>query len=383
MRHKPRLAIRYWRSLPLSRLATMLAGVFFIFASVGFIMASWQIDASRPWPAVLAQAALTGVIAVFYALGVIRSFWFIPVAIGFHILGTRAMFTIWNAAYAGGTLDALDLPTIKQRLQMEGLCAIGSIVLGYIALARFIRREGARQTRLRAEVDLAHDIHVSLVPPVSFTAAVCEVRGRSVPSTEVGGDLVDAYEEEGRLVACVADVTGHGVPAGALMAIVKSAVRLALPARPGLETLLAHLNRILADLRRPDRFVTLACLRFDGSGAAEYALAGHLPILRIASGTRVVERLDNTCLPLGVRAETPFNAGRVTAAAGDLFAIFTDGLLEVRDAAEHELGIERLEALLLEHAARSLADIERIVFSAAVKHGRQLDDQTLLLVRVR
>ena len=53
MRRKPRLAIRYWRSLPMSRLATMLAGVFFIFASVGFIMASWQIDASRPWPAVL------------------------------------------------------------------------------------------------------------------------------------------------------------------------------------------------------------------------------------------------------------------------------------------------------------------------------------------
>jgi serine phosphatase RsbU (regulator of sigma subunit) len=383
VRRRPGLALRYWRSLPLSRLALALVGVFFIFAAVGFIIASWQIDAPRPWPAVLAQAALSGATAVLFVLVGIRSLWFLPVALVFDILGMRAMFAIWNAAYQGGALETDDLAVMKQRLQVEGMCAIASIAVGWIALARFMRREGARQIRLRTEVDLAHDIHVSLVPPLAFTAAGCEVRGLSLPSTEVGGDLADAYEQEGRLVACVADVAGHGVPAGALMAMIKSAVRLALPARSGLETLLAHLNRILVDLRRPDRFVTLACLRFDGSGAAEYVLAGHFPILRIAAGTRAVERLENMCLPLGVQAEARFTARRVTAAAGDLFVIFTDGLIEVRDAAERELGMERLEALVVEHAARSLADIERLVFGAARRHGRQLDDQTLLLMRVR
>ena len=39
-------------------------GVFFIFAAVGFIMASWQIDAPRPWAGVITQAAFSGITAV-------------------------------------------------------------------------------------------------------------------------------------------------------------------------------------------------------------------------------------------------------------------------------------------------------------------------------
>lgn len=383
MSRQPGLALRYWQSLPLSRLSLALTGVFFMFAAVGFIIASWELDAPRPWPAVLAQATVSGVTAVLFVLVGIRSLWFLPVALLFDALAMRGLFALWSAAYQGGGLGAPDLAVIRQRLQIQGVSAIVSIALGWIMLARFMRREGAGQVRLRTEVDLAHDIHVSLVPPLAFTGATCEVRGLSLPSTEVGGDLADGHEEDGRLVACVADVAGHGVPAGALMAMIKSGVRLGLPARSGLETLLAHLNRILIELRRPDRFVTLACLRFDGSGTAEYALAGHLPILRIAHGSSAAERLENQCLPLGVHDEAKFTAGRVTAAPGDLFVCFTDGLIEVRDAAELELGLERLEALVLRSAARSLADIERIVFAAAREHGRQVDDQTLLLVRVR
>jgi serine phosphatase RsbU (regulator of sigma subunit) len=383
MRRRPGLVLRYWRSLPLSRLSLALAGVFFIFAAVGFIMASWQIDAPRPWAGVLAQAAFSGVTAVLFLLGAIRSVWFLPVALAFDIIGLKAMAAVWNTAYIGGPMGAEDLVVMKHRLRAQGLCAIASIAAGWIMLARFMRREGAGQIRLRTEVDLAHDIHVSLVPPLAFTGTTWEVRGLSLPSTEVGGDLADSYEEEDRLVACVADVAGHGVPAGALMAMIKSGVRLGLPARLGLETLLAHLNRILVELRRPDRFVTLACLRFDGSGTAEYALAGHMPILRIPHGSRAVERLENQCVPLGVQADARFSAGRVTAAPGDLFVCFTDGLVEVRDTKENELGQDRLEALVVENATRSLADIERIVFAAAKQHGRQVDDQTLLLVRVR
>lgn len=383
MKRRIGLGLRYWRGLPLSRLALALVGVFFIFASVGFIMATWQFDAPRPWPAVLAGAAMSGITAVLFLLGVVRSPWFLPVAIVFDVFGTRGMYAMWREAYRGGPLGIEDLAFMKERVRAQGLCAIASIALGWIALARFIRREGARQARMRAEIDLAHDVHVSLVPPLGFTAAGCEVRGLSLPSTEVGGDLADAYEHDGLLIASVADVTGHGVPAGALMAMIKSAVRLALPNRSGLDALLQHLNRILVDLRRPERFITMACLRFDGSGTVEYALAGHLPILRVPRGAATVERLENTCLPLGVLADARFTAGRATAAAGDLFVMVTDGLTEVRDAVGSDLGVERIEALVLEHAARSLADIERLLVAAARQHGPQLDDQTLLLVRVQ
>jgi stage II sporulation SpoE-like protein len=384
VRRNVAVALRYYRTLPGRTLAGYLVGVFLIFAALGVVADMRIPPLLRPFDAMgmLVTAVANGLIGVLFALGPMRSYrWFFPIAFAFMAGVMFRLGPFWEARAAGW--PPADMETALHRLVTDGWWASGLVVAGFVVLVLFIRTEGIRQSRLRTEIDLAHDIHASLVPPVALEAAGCEVRGLSIPSTEVGGDLADAYAQEDRLIACVADVAGHGVPAGALMAMVKSAVRLALPGRSGLETLFAHLNQVLVDLRRPDRFVTLACLRFDGSGTAEYALAGHFPILRVAAGTRTVERLENAAVPLGIQAGARFTAGRVPAAAGDLFVCFTDGLIEVRDPAGQELGMGRVEALVAEHATRSLIEIERAVFGAARQHGPQLDDQTLVLVRMR
>ena len=376
----------YWRRLPLPSLVLVLTGVFFTFASAGFILDSLQFDAGRPWSIAFTSAAFSGAQAVLFALTGMRSLWFLPVAVLFETQWARYSVPMWIGPGMGAPAAAAslaELAAIRQRAMFDGLYAIGCVALGYAAFITFMRTEGLRQVRLRTEMDLAQGIHAALVPPVTLAMPGLEARGRSVPSSEVGGDLVDAFAREGGLAACVADVAGHGVPAGALMAMVRGAMRSLLPTAAGLETLLAEVNRLLVDLGRPDRFVTLACLRLDGAGGAEYALAGHLPILRVRRGAGTVERLENTALPLGVQAGAAFTSGRTTAAPGDLFAIFTDGLCEARDRSRREFGIERVEGLLLEHAARPLDEIEQEVFAAVERYGKRLDDQTLLLVRVR
>jgi hypothetical protein len=375
---------RYWRSLSLPSLAVVLTGVFFTFASSGFIVDSLQFDALRPWSAALYSAFFSGMVAVLFALIPMRSLWFLPIAILFELEGAHFSVPLWiGHAMGAAAAGSGGIAAIRHRAMLDGIAAIACVTLGYIAFIHFIRTEGIRQARLRAEMQLAREIHASLVPAIAITTPAYEVRGSSVPSSEVGGDLVDAFDRGGSLSACVADVAGHGVPAGALTAMMRGALRMQLPACADLGSLLADLNRLIADLGRPDRFVTLACLRFDGRGRAEYALAGHLPILRVGSDARSVERFENASPPLGVQPAAAFTSGRTAAAAGDLFVMFTDGLSEVRDGGKRELGIERIEALLLEHAARPLAEIERELFAAAERHGKRVDDQTLLLVRVR
>jgi hypothetical protein len=370
--------------LPLRKLWLVLTGIFFTFASSGFIIDSLQFDAQRPWQVAVYSAIFSGMVAVLFALIPMRSVWFLPIAILFMLKGARFSVPLWIGPSMGApAAGAGGIAAIRHRAVLDGMATIVCVTLGYMSFIRFMRTEGIRQTRLRAEMDLAREIHASLVPAIDFATTTFEARGRSVPSSEVGGDLVDVFERGGHLSACVADVAGHGVPAGALMAMMRGALRLQLPAGGGLATLLADLNRLLVDLGRPDRFVTLACLRFDGSGGVEYALAGHLPIIRVRRGARVVERFENPSPPLGVQPGATFTSGRITTAPGDLFAIFTDGLSEARDRGRNEFGIEGIEGLLLEHAAKPLAEIEREVFAAAERHGRRVDDQTLLLVRVR
>ncbi len=62
--------------------------------------------------------------------------------------------------------------------------------------------------------------------------------------------------------------------------------------------------------------------------------------------------------------------------------MLTDGIVEVTKAGDEEFGLERVERLLLENAARPLADIAQIIIGATTEHGRQMDDQTILVARI-
>jgi serine phosphatase RsbU (regulator of sigma subunit) len=63
-----------------------------------------------------------------------------------------------------------------------------------------------------------------------------------------------------------------------------------------------------------------------------------------------------------------------------LFAV-TDGLTEVTDQGGHMLGLEPIEALIVDRAHAPLGEIADAVFDRCRRHGPITDDQTLLLVR--
>jgi serine phosphatase RsbU (regulator of sigma subunit) len=68
--------------------------------------------------------------------------------------------------------------------------------------------------------------------------------------------------------------------------------------------------------------------------------------------------------------------------AGDLLAVWTDGLDETTDEAGRELGHEAVERVIVESADRPLSEIRRAVFDVVGSHGPQQDDRSLLLIRV-
>jgi sigma-B regulation protein RsbU (phosphoserine phosphatase) len=139
------------------------------------------------------------------------------------------------------------------------------------------------------------------------------------------------------------------------------------------------LNTVLFPLKSGSMFVTVACLRFSGGDALEFAVAGHLPILRVRGGT--VDEITTPQIPIAMFETYPFTASTVDVRAGDLLALITDGLIEVFDAQDLDFGLERAKSLLVRNEDRPLSEIADRLVSAARAHGRQLDDQTLLLIR--
>lgn len=66
---------------------------------------------------------------------------------------------------------------------------------------------------------------------------------------------------------------------------------------------------------------------------------------------------------------------------GDVLLILTDGLTEVFDKNDMELGTEGLKRVLRDSAAKPLEQVSLSLRGAALRHEPQSDDQTMLIVR--
>jgi sigma-B regulation protein RsbU (phosphoserine phosphatase) len=182
-------------------------------------------------------------------------------------------------------------------------------------------------------------------------------------------------ESEGKLLAYVGDVSGHGLAAGQLMGMLKTAIRVAVQFRQNLVDLLEGADRVLPVVKEPDMFATLALLRFDAS-------AGHVPILHYRHRTRDTARLSMQQFPLGLFSGGSYQSQRVTCSSRDLFLMLTDGILEVYNDKEEEFGLNCVEELLMRCAEKPLSHIYELIMEKVRGHGAQQDDQTVLLVRI-
>jgi serine phosphatase RsbU (regulator of sigma subunit) len=236
---------------------------------------------------------------------------------------------------------------------------------------------------------LGSDLQNTLVPPLTYQGAHVEAHGQSLPKDDVGGDLVDLLAEGRDVIAYVADVSGHGLRAGVLMGMIKTAVRYGLLLRQPMAKLLQDINRVLPAIKEPHMFATLAALRFDGSNVrgnlarneVEYISAGHVPLLHYRRRNRDVVRYCTAQFPLGLVAEAGYTSRRIRYDAGDIFALVTDGVVEVGEDFDAGLGFERLAQILRQLSERRLSDIVGAIFTDLKRHGIRQDDQTILLVR--
>jgi phosphoserine phosphatase RsbU/P len=250
-------------------------------------------------------------------------------------------------------------------------------------LLSFVSNEGLANIRMQTELSLAHGIQATLVPDLFLQTPRFELYGKSISSAEMGGDLIDVIQnDDGSLLAYIADISGHGLPAGQLMGMLKTALRVSLQFHQQAPGLLETADRVLPAVKEAHMYATLALLRFDGSTQAEYALAGHLPILHYCHGSGDTARLSMAQFPLGLIPGGCYASQRVCYSPGDMFLLFTDGITEVVDERDEEFGLTRLERLANQYAAQPLPHIWELVMGEVKRYGVQQDDQSLLLLRV-
>jgi serine phosphatase RsbU (regulator of sigma subunit) len=369
------LRVAFWKSVPRAFRICYYAAVFALFASIGFVslvMNAVYLPLSR----IFVTVFIVGTFATGYAaVSIVRRFWLIPV------LGVAEGIAFWaEEAFFHSTSHLLSLSELQKQLIVLGVGSIVSVVIGYTLFILFFMNQGAQLFRAQTEISLAGEIHRALVPAIHQKHGEFEFYGASVPSGVVGGDLVDVVGNSESWTACIADVSGHGVSAGVLMAMFKTAMRTHAGNVPP-ETLLQEANRTLYPLKTDNSFITAGVLHHNGKGQLSLALAGHPPLLRCNARTQEVEEYRPADMPVGILPVETFTAISVSCEPGDVLLLLTDGLTEIFDAKGQEMGLEPLKRALAQWASHPLPEVFAHLRKIALDAGPQLDDQTMLLVR--
>ena len=205
------------------------------------------------------------------------------------------------------------------------------------------------------------------------------------PETEVGGDYFDAAElPDGKVAILFADVSGHGMAAAFITALLKSAFQDWVDHGKGIEAFVADANGQLVRLTPDDNFAVLIAAEYDPARRRlRYCNCGHFPepILLPADG-REPKPLDQAAsMLLGVIDTPDVQQAELPVSPGEKLLFATDGLVEARNAEGQMFGRERLLAVLGEKAnlpVDALADALADHVDAFADPAMQADDRTVL-----
>jgi sigma-B regulation protein RsbU (phosphoserine phosphatase) len=257
-------------------------------------------------------------------------------------------------------------------------------------------QETLERKRLEQELELAANIQERLFPEQLPKISGYDLAARNRPALHCGGDYFDVIStkgtgDAGSYLFCVADVSGKGLPASLLMSNMQATLRALGGESHGLAALAARINDLLYAASPSNKFVTAILLEIDpATGRGRYVNAGHNECM-LLRGDGETELLQSTGLPLGMMPGDmldmlgkQYEEKAVEMRAGDICALYSDGVPEAYDVHENEWGEENLLACL--KTARNepapvivetiITELDRFAASAP-----QHDDITLLLFK--
>ncbi|HEX8141292.1 MAG TPA: SpoIIE family protein phosphatase [Pyrinomonadaceae bacterium] len=255
-------------------------------------------------------------------------------------------------------------------------------------------QERARLALVEQELALAANIQQALFPEKIPHIEGFDIAAFNRPARVCGGDYYDILainepdvgtSRNSTYLLCVADVAGKGLPAALLMSNMQATLRALAGGAASLRELAARTNDLLHATSPANKFVTAILVEINpATSTASYVNAGHNECFVLRRGQGTMEALKSTGLPLGMFAGMSYEENSFQLEAGDLLALFSDGVPEAQSKNEQEWG----EANLHEYLARAkdgsaqsiinqiICEIDRFADGVA-----QHDDITLLILK--
>ncbi len=248
------------------------------------------------------------------------------------------------------------------------------------------KRPQPRIVDLRAEMVLAREMQRKLYPDHAPPLAGFDIDGVSQPVEATNGDCFDYIPlPDGALGVVVGDVRGHGLPAALVMVQARAYLRAYATCEADIAKIIQRTNVALTKDESVGYFVTCLLVRLEPGGRSlSYVNAGHPPGIVVGTNGEHRELSGNSPL-LGVMPDAEFEVlSTGPLEAGDVMALFTDGVLESRDPNGDFFGPQRVASTIARSGGASAAAIcEQVLAAADAFRGSapQQDDMTCIVIK--
>ena len=304
-----------------------------------------------------------------------------------HVFSTTVDKTGWTISVIipdkeifGGIRQVGFLVTL---LQVLGIAMIIVILFSAAKDQKKFKELNDRKERMENELRIARAIQMSMIPmifPPFPERKDLDMSATIVPAKEVGGDLYDFYIRDEKLIFCIGDVSGKGIPASLVMAVTRSLFRTVSAHEDNPAAIVRIMNDSMAEVNESNMFVTFFIGILDlASGHLRYCNAGHNAPLILTDAKHYLPVESN--LPLGVLAGFEFKEQEAVMAYDDAIFLYTDGLTEAENGAHELFGDDRMNEVLSTRRS-SNAHMEAIKNAVAefVGEAPQSDDLTMLFI---
>jgi sigma-B regulation protein RsbU (phosphoserine phosphatase) len=259
-------------------------------------------------------------------------------------------------------LRALTRETERQRREIEGLADIQKLLLPDNPQIRGLEYAVHWQPAATAAGDYYELTNITRFAPPEFAH----------PSADMWGVIVG-------------DVSGHGAAAAMETAQFDAILRTyRTDGSPGPAPVLSYVNKYFFSRRNRGHFMSAFATSYrPDTRTLLYLSAGHPPLLR-RTGDNVELVGEGDQIPLGVLRDHEYRNNSIRVERGETLVLYTDGIVEARDARGEMFGIERLKTLVATGADDPQTLLEDVV---AQVHAHQdsaigVDDQTLVVLKI-
>ena len=271
---------------------------------------------------------------------------------------------------------------------------IGILADTFNAMSKTLKKnteELLEKEKLTKELDIARTIQQNMLPEKSPAIDGLDISGSLQAATTIGGDIYDYLVPEGKdPYVFIADVTGHGVPAGMVAPITHSTLSSYSQVFDGTADILKAMNRILHAKTQTNMFATALLARWDRQQRSlRYCNAGHEQIIHYKAADKSIALEGKGGMALGMIADLDkvLSENTLSMSKGDVLVFYTDGIPEAWRSKKENLGMQRFEDIVRQAVQqKTTAEEIRLAILGAVsgftKGYQQQDDITLIVIKM-